>query len=64
MKEEKNITETGNEKNPEFGPKIDRNTGRIEFTDSYSEFMDSYNRKGQERRDDYQSEEEYRESGV
>ncbi len=30
------------EQNIQYGPKIDRSTGRIEFTDSYSEFMDTY----------------------
>lgn len=37
--------ETGKiEFGPEFGPKIDRATGRIEFTDSYTEFMNKFNK--------------------
>ena len=31
--------------NPQYGPKIDRKTGRIEFTDSYSEFMDTFRKE-------------------
>ena len=44
-----------------FGPKIDRQTGRIEFTDSYSEFMDTF-RKESEDVQDYITEEERREA--
>jgi len=44
-----------------FGPKIDRQTGRIEFTDSYSEFMDTFRKEGEDVQD-YVTEEERREA--
>lgn len=44
-----------------YGPKIDRSTGRIEFTDSYTEYMNTF-RKNPEYQSLYEEEEEYRES--
>ncbi len=45
----------------EFGPKIDRDTGRIEFTDSYTEFMNTF-RKESDGTSFQEEEEKYKES--
>ena len=42
-------------------PKIDRQTGRIEFTDSYAEFMSSFQKEGEDVQD-YVTEEERRQA--
>lgn len=59
MTDKNDINETSTRQTSNFGPKIDRDTGRIEFTDSYTEYMDSF-RKDPEHASLFEEEEEYR----
>ena len=45
-----------------YGPKIDRQTGRIEFTDSYTEFMDTFRKDADHTSRFEEEEDQYRES--
>lgn len=45
----------------EYGPKIDRDTGHIEFTDSYTEYMNTF-RRSSGVGESWESDEEYQES--
>ena len=53
-----NIDHTVNRSTGNYGPKIDRSTGHIEFTDSYTEFMDSFYTDSDRKKGSYKTESE------